>query len=304
MSKTIDEALVKNMTIYESIKDLIHCSICCCIVLDPQQCDSCQNIFCKICITDWQKKSKTCPMKCLDFTFKDSRIIRNVLSRLIFKCALNCPKEINYDDYFTHQESCENGKTECPCCKTIVSRRIVGSNPYEVKIKALQEEINKLKNPVNAGIVLPKDYIPDLFNNKECIFATSGGNFLRTITAKNPCPNNFVIKILMKKLKYPGHVSIGLSEKILKENKGYLGGDMGTGNWGLAGNGSLGEQGKWAKGYAYAEGDVLTIYGNEGTISYKINHNSETKNYSYNLSNNPLYFGISFFYEGDILQLI
>lgn len=304
MSKTIDESLIKNVSIYETIKDLIHCSICSCIIVEPQQCNSCENVFCKVCITSWQAKSSTCPMKCKDFKFKDCRLIKNVLSRLIFNCNLKCNKEISYEEYFTHEENCENAKTECPCCKTIVNRKILDLNVYEEKIKILEKEIETLKKELNRKD-LEYEFIPDLFNNRERIFITGKGNFLRTITSKNAFPTKFVIKIKLKKLKNPGHVSIGVSDKIINsENKGYLGGDLGQGNWGLAGNGSLGEQGRWSRGLAYTEGDILTISGNSGILTYSVNNSELTKNYSHNLGNKNLYFAISYYYEDDILQLI
>jgi hypothetical protein len=306
MSKSIDESLIKNMAIYETVKDLVHCAICSCILIDPQQCVTCDNVFCKVCITDWHKKSKTCPMKCSNFSFKDSRITRNVLSRLIFKCPLKCSKDVGYDDYFTHEDGCELSKIECPCCKTVVKRTVINSskNQYEEKINELKKEVDSLKQQLNNMQPNP-DYFPDIFSKVDKVFITGKGNSLRTVSCKNPCPSKFELRILFKRLKYPGHVSVGLSDKIFNnENKGYLGGDMGNGNWGLAGNGSLGEQGKWVRGQPYSEGDILTISGSGGIISYKVNSSEATKNYSHNMGNKLLYFAISFFYEDDIFQLI
>lgn len=78
-------------------------------------------------------------------------------------------------------------------------------------------------------------------------------------------------KILVKKSQNAGYVVVGVFNKYYNEWKGYLGGDLGTGNWGIAGNGALGESGSWKKGLTHKEGDIIEIIYNKGKISYNIN---------------------------------
>ena len=69
-----------------------------------------------------------------------------------------------------------------------------------------------------------------------------------TFSSHMPITNFTSCKVLIKKTSSPGHIVIGFSDKILNVAKGYLGGDFGNGTWGVSGNGSIGEEGKWTKG--------------------------------------------------------
>jgi hypothetical protein len=101
-----------------------------------------------------------------------------------------------------------------------------------------------------------------------------------------------------------GHVVLGFSATILNIKKGYLGGDLGVGNWGLAGNGSLGEEGVWKTGLSYKQGDVVEITYNNGIIKYSIN--GIQANYSYRMRNSPatVYLSVTSFYQYTSLIII
>ena len=52
-----------------------------------------------------------CPFKCEKPEFKEpSRIVKNMLSKLVFKCPFNCDKQINYDDLASHESKCISEK--------------------------------------------------------------------------------------------------------------------------------------------------------------------------------------------------
>jgi hypothetical protein len=294
----IDSSEILNSAVYQTVKDVVHCTICTGIIIEPQQCLTCDNCFCKGCIANWQSKSKSCPMKCPNPSFKDSRIVRNVLSKLVLKCPKSCPQELPYDEYFSHENECMNTISECPTCNSKVKRCEIQGDSVKV-INALKEEINTLKSKLSY---YESNTVPTMFNNSQKTFKTVGGNFLRTISSEIPLPDVFTVKLRMKKLDHAGHMVIGVSDKVIIDNKGYLGGDLGNGNWGLAGNGALGEEGKWTRGGDYKQGDILTLKGKGSEITYMVNDKSF--DYKYNLKNKPLYLTISYYYENQVLELI
>lgn len=141
-----------------------------------------------------------------------------------------------------------------------------------------------------------------LFPNNSTQLVTATKNKFKTMSSSFPLPDNCQINIKCTKLAHNGHMVLGFSNKVLNEDRGYLGGDMGTGNWGIAGNGSLGEEGKWKKGAAYIEGDVVSLIKSGNLISYKINN--RPNDYKYILTGKELYLALTCYYEGEILDII
>jgi hypothetical protein len=221
-----------------------------------------------------------------------------MIARLIFKCEHGCNRELTYEEVFNHANECENLTGECPTCKTVVSRNKIKIE-QEKTIRALKDEVEVLKKKLQYYEIME---VPTMFNNSKKEFVTPPGNFLRTISSMIPLPENFSISLRLIKLEHPGHMVIGLSDKIVNENKGYLGGDLGNGNWGVAGNGALGEEGLWRKGNCYKQGDILTLKGRGSEVTYLVN--GKGSDYSFNLKNRPLYFSVSFYYENEVIELL
>ena len=145
----LDSELIKNTLVYETIKEVAHCTICTGILVEPQQCSSCDCCYCKKCLIDWQEKSKLCPFKCPNSTFKDSRLLKQMLSRLTFRCHNNCELILTYDEILTHDLICEKLKVECPTCSSIVNQSNIKINNYEKIIENLNKEIQDLKHRVS-----------------------------------------------------------------------------------------------------------------------------------------------------------
>ena len=61
--------------------------------------------ICKTCIDNWLSQSRTCPFKCNNMTFNESRIARSMLSNLLFKCA-SCGEVIKYENCELHSHAC------------------------------------------------------------------------------------------------------------------------------------------------------------------------------------------------------
>jgi hypothetical protein len=297
----IESSLVINKDVYETIKDFTMCSICTGIVCDPHQCQICQIGFCKACIEEWVSKSNTCPFKCTNSTIRESRIIRNIVSKLVFKCPWDCKEELTYEKFLIHEDMCEKQITQCPCCKLDVQKNILPKVLRGKKTYPTYEELflenEELKKKLGSKLV-------DLyFINGLKVFETPSGSSIRTFSCKSPLPKSFSINIKFIKVAYPGHLVIGFSDKIFSgETKGYLGGDLGLGNWGVAGNGSIGQEGKWIKGTGFKQGDIVTFSSTKSVISYAVNQ--VPSGYSYDLKKKPLYLTFSFYYPNEKIEIL
>lgn len=53
-------------------------------------CNKCQNSYCANCINNWQKQSSSCPFKCQYPSYTSSRIVKNLICKLNFKCKNGC----------------------------------------------------------------------------------------------------------------------------------------------------------------------------------------------------------------------
>lgn len=111
----IDPDLVTNPETFKLIEQNVICPICSGVLISPIQCLGCENCFCQTCIEDWKKRQgdNNCPFKCNNPTFKNSRMIKNILSNVKFKCKNGCKEEIPYLELENHyKEKCHNNKTD------------------------------------------------------------------------------------------------------------------------------------------------------------------------------------------------
>ena len=161
---SLDPESIKNVDFYNSISDIIKCSICHNILLMPVTCNSCENHFCKNCVSNWVKVNKSdtaCPFKCSKNEFKSSqRVVTSLLDKLIFKC--NCNSEsfkdakdevlYSYTDFIKHiSKDCKNFEIECICNGKIKYLNFCKSNLFSEfvalkdKNKYLTSQYNDLK---------------------------------------------------------------------------------------------------------------------------------------------------------------
>ena len=107
--QTNDNSCVENFT----------CSICYSLAWDPVFCPKCDNVFCRICRTNYGKFNK-CPYRCDAVGFREiTRNEMNFLDKINLKCNNEgCNKYINYSNYKSHLEKCELRLYHCknePC---------------------------------------------------------------------------------------------------------------------------------------------------------------------------------------------
>lgn len=140
----VDVSEVSNQDHYEAIKDYASCPICTGIVIDAEQCEKCENCFCKACITKWTQQSRTCPM-CKDRHFRSkeaSRIVKNMLCKLTFNCPNgNCDNKVPYEELLTHDKKCLTETVCCPMCSSQVKKSALKKKTYD----ELQLELNITK---------------------------------------------------------------------------------------------------------------------------------------------------------------
>ena len=100
-----------------------------------------------------------------------------------------------------------------------------------------------------------------------------------------------------------GALTLGVSSTELDTGKRYLGGDLGPGNWGIAGSKVLGEEGNWRyDSLPFNLNDILTISGNNGVIRYTVN-DQDNSSYQYDMKTTNLYLAASL-NEGDIMEIL
>ncbi len=102
----IDPDSVINKEAFMLIEQNVICSICSGILVSPIQCLNCENCFCQLCWEEWKKKkgNNNCPFRCINPIFKNSRLIKNILSNIKFKCKNGCNEEIPYLELENHYE--------------------------------------------------------------------------------------------------------------------------------------------------------------------------------------------------------
>ena len=100
----IDQSTICNPSDYKLIENFSTCTICGGILWEPMQCSVCDNSFCKNCLNAWFKLSNhnECPFKCPNSTFKESKLVKRMLSILKFKCPNECNEPIPYEELLIH----------------------------------------------------------------------------------------------------------------------------------------------------------------------------------------------------------
>lgn len=142
----LDSDWITNTAFYESIKDIITCHICSGIMINPKECTSCQNSFCKRCIEEWKSLNNSCPFKCDEKEFKESsRPLKNLLEKLIFKCIFcdKIGKDNTYKSFLIHIKSCDKIRVNCPTCNSSVFRSKLIENKEFLKLKENYANLNK-----------------------------------------------------------------------------------------------------------------------------------------------------------------
>lgn len=116
-NRGISEDRITNKEEVKIIKELIKCSICSNVLLDPLECDVCGSLFCEECINDRIKTDKTCPNGCKKMKIENIKLNSKKLLSLVRLRCINYP-ECNVDDEYwkilEHEKQCFYQRINCP----------------------------------------------------------------------------------------------------------------------------------------------------------------------------------------------
>ena len=91
-----------NKETFKPLESTAICGLCNGVIIDPIKCQGCDSCYCKDCIDDYSKTSSKCPAGCTGGALKESRMMKNILSVLKFKCKNGCEEEIPYLELRDH----------------------------------------------------------------------------------------------------------------------------------------------------------------------------------------------------------
>lgn len=154
----IDESLVQNVELFESLKSDLICIICHGLLNDPVNCASCEVPFCSHCISNWKLNNDQCPLKCSQkLELKSiSRLRNSLMDKVILKCNF-CKVEMSLNSYPKHYISCldKTRIVQCPLCsQSEISLHDLKTKQIDINLipslkNKYENEILELKNSFN-----------------------------------------------------------------------------------------------------------------------------------------------------------
>ena len=129
------------------------------ILIEPCECLTCKNNFCKKCINDCIKKQNKCPLcTASPFSYRENISLNRILNDIKFICQ-NCGKSFKTEDeYNSHIEICIIEKYVCIICEKEFNEK----NFYEHIIRTHKSDIISLMNK-NSMI----NKVNEEYNSKE-----------------------------------------------------------------------------------------------------------------------------------------
>ncbi|CAK61777.1 unnamed protein product (macronuclear) [Paramecium tetraurelia] len=95
----------------QSIDKFLLCQICQQLVFKPQECESCQKIFCLYCLQKWMSicNNETCPSHCKQYKIrKPHQIVTNAINQILVRCGNNgCSEQMIMGNLETHIKICQ-----------------------------------------------------------------------------------------------------------------------------------------------------------------------------------------------------
>lgn len=258
---------------------------------DPYECITCAAIICGKHLEGIKRK---CPLCRSENAFKSSAIAKKLLKKAERQCDYCTFKGVKAV-VTEHESICPNKPLKCHICnETSKGEDFIDHIKNKHLSIVLNTFISEYSKETNQNM---------LFENKSNILKHSYD--IQTCQTSLYASDRISMKIKIKNTKNISYIVLGFSEKKLHSVKsGYIGANTGPGTWGLAGNGFIGEEGKWVKGsHLLASGDIITLNYFKGKITYGVNN--KMFDYSYSFKNeNPVYFGCNLYTKGDELEIL
>lgn len=213
--------------ISEKVDESLLCGICQEIPFKPEECSTCQNLFCSECIRAWIEKKAKCPFDC-PLPFQGNRphkLIRQALGGLKYYCIYKqngCEEVISMDGIENHERKCGFAKISCPFskeCKDEMLRKDLEEHKekcvyvltqcekclFEISRKEiknhdcvmfLREKYLKLEKKFEVFMEINDKSIENLtkkVSELECVFMKFGRNFQKINQREKLCQNGHAL---------------------------------------------------------------------------------------------------------------
>ena len=149
-----------NKEYLSTLSHIIFCEICHNILLDPVQCCSCEQCYCRSCIEAAKPLHRQC-LHCDSISFKKSVLMNKILSKCNFKCC-QCGKHIMYVDLLNHY------KLNCDKLDVAQKEKEITStiNEYDKRCKEIQRENVRLIQEIDVNNMNIKEDYEDIIITK------------------------------------------------------------------------------------------------------------------------------------------
>lgn len=132
-------------------QDDLLCLICHDVLKDPTMLNSCDHVFCKVCIDNWRRTGKnTCPADRTQIsgTKKAPRLYKTLLDRLQMRCAFSgCVTIFKLEEFEAHVKECgHNPDTASECaggCGAILTKNQRQGHNCVLQLKRKLEATNQ-----------------------------------------------------------------------------------------------------------------------------------------------------------------
>ena len=313
-------------------KNLLICAKCQELSVEPHECESCSQLYCK---------SHIPPMciRCLtSHKFRYSLVAKKIISELEVPCPY-CNQNFKHAHlYELHLNSCSNLILSCKVkhChytgnKISFVEHVIVYHPNEIldfftqrnekdiealpHVISIEEYKRKYDSDVNTNINKSSinssniTSVPNVLNlrwiggSKIFVKTKKGHNKFLISSMESFTEGIFSVKF-GPSLNY-NYLMIGFTSRQYNGEELYIGGNSGKGDWGVAGNGMIGFENKWNKDY----NNVLRFTQNLIQLSFingkiTVTIDGQPNNYMYFLGSNRAYLSACLFSEGDSCMIL
>lgn len=275
------------------------------------ECYNCGAPHCKNCVLVNKVICWEC--KCKDF--RQSFFAIKMIQEIEINCQ-KCNVLIKKNQQGEHSLYCEGEEVSCAFkgCNYKMTKRDAISHLFNIHtldvVKYFSGNygiLNNLKETTNKNLEIYPSCPSFIFQDNTPIF-TKTETGLYTFSSINFVHKSefFKVKIYIKQCENVGYVTLGFIDRYYKEKKGYLGGDLGSGSIGFAGNGAIGSNGKWIteKGSGFKEKDIVELIYNKGVCTYLVNGIPSPGKTTIIPSNQNIYFAATLYHNNSSILIL
>lgn len=273
------------------------------------ECIKCGSPYCNKCCLISKIKCK----ECASFEFQISPFGNMAINTFEITCS-KCTMKIQRNMLKNHlAKECKSSTVKClftncskNCTRNDIALHVLSTHEQEVldyfdSSKKTFPQLIQINRPSTLDKI---PVFPDFNWPNYSKTYIHQDNKMYTLTTSMSYQGHWKAKVFVKRCTNPGYVVLGIFNRSFNENKGYLGGDLGPGNWGIAGNGACGECGHWTHDKTYKEGDIVSIIYDNGYVSYQINGIGNNYKFKFSTFDEPTYLAATVYYQGTTLIIL